>query len=217
VEFIVIWLACSIAAAVVASSKGRSGLGWFLLSALLLGVFGLLIVALAPAVPAGPPAEGGERMPCPACRESIMKDATVCRFCGTQLQSPLRGSAPARWRASGYYRVEVVGEASYQNELEAIAGRKTDKSKDFECKAVLTPESDNPHDANAVAVLITGRRVAYLSREDAVRYRAALARLGLAGQSVEADAIVVGAWDRGRRGKASYGLKLDIAQPLTIE
>jgi hypothetical protein len=42
---------------------------------------------------------------------------------------------------------------------------------------VLVPEPDNPHDSNAVKVLIEGRLVGYLSREDAVIYLPALRRL----------------------------------------
>ena len=40
-EVLLIWLACGILSAVVAESKGRSGLGWFLLG-LVFGVFALL-------------------------------------------------------------------------------------------------------------------------------------------------------------------------------
>lgn len=42
-EFVVFfWLGCAVCASIVASSKGRSGFGWFLLG-LLFGVFALLV------------------------------------------------------------------------------------------------------------------------------------------------------------------------------
>ncbi|MFL0289325.1 hypothetical protein ACJH6H_29320 [Mycobacterium sp. SMC-21] len=44
---LVIWVLCGIASAVIAGSKNRSRLGWFVLG-LLLGVIGLVIIAVLP-------------------------------------------------------------------------------------------------------------------------------------------------------------------------
>ncbi|WP_418002164.1 hypothetical protein ACNO8X_18370 [Mycobacterium sp. PDNC021] len=44
---LVIWLLCGIGSAVIAGSKNRSAFGWFVLG-LLLGVFGLVIIAVLP-------------------------------------------------------------------------------------------------------------------------------------------------------------------------
>jgi len=46
--------------------------------------------------PAAPPAEP-ERVPCPQCRELVMKDAIKCRFCGSNLRAP---ASPALRRAT---------------------------------------------------------------------------------------------------------------------
>lgn len=85
---VVFWLLCSLAAGIVASSKGRSGIGWFLLSLLLFGLLGLLIVGFMPSLKPAPVhaalADPRERTACPACREMIVKGADVCRFCGAK-------------------------------------------------------------------------------------------------------------------------------------
>lgn len=91
---IAFWLVCALAAGIVASSKGRSGFGWFLLSLLLFGILGLLIVGFMPSLKRAPALaalnDGQERAPCPACRELIVKGATLCRFCGTEIAPPAK-------------------------------------------------------------------------------------------------------------------------------
>jgi hypothetical protein len=73
----------------------------------------------------------------------------------------------------------VVGEASYQDNLWRIVGRRRspDGRVREEVYGVLVAEPDNPYDANAVAVWIQGLKVGYLSREDARRYRPGLLAL----------------------------------------
>ena len=75
--------------------------------------------------------------------------------------------------------LDVVGEASYQDNLWRIVGghRAPDGRVREEVYAVLAAEPDNPYDANAVAVWIQGLKVGYLSREDARRYRSGLLAL----------------------------------------
>ena len=75
--------------------------------------------------------------------------------------------------------LEVVGEASYQENLWRVVGgggSSNDRVR-LEVYAVLVAEPDNPYDANAVSVWIQGLRVGYLSREDARRYRPGLLAL----------------------------------------
>jgi hypothetical protein len=75
-----------------------------------------------------------------------------------------------------------VGEKAYQSFLIALlssrghsstslAGIHQPISESFVAR--LVPEVGNPYDANAVAVHIDGRTVAYLSRGNAARWRAA--------------------------------------------
>jgi hypothetical protein len=86
-----ILLITSVCAGVVADSRGRSGIGWFLLNLLLMGVFGLVLVALLP--PAAPepmfvhrPASDPFRFTCPECKEPIEDTArTFCKHCRSSL------------------------------------------------------------------------------------------------------------------------------------
>jgi hypothetical protein len=73
--------------------------------------------------------------------------------------------------------LEVVGESRYQDALWKIVGGRRGDPVRYETEAVLEPEPDNPHDANAIKVLIGGTVVGYLSREDAATFRPGL--LGL--------------------------------------
>jgi predicted Zn-ribbon and HTH transcriptional regulator len=77
----------------------------------------------------------------------------------------------------GYDTLEVVGESHYQDDLWCLAGGFSVDRIRCAVAAVLVPEPDNPHDSNAVKVLIEGRLVGYLSREDAVVYLPGLQRL----------------------------------------
>ena len=81
------WLASIIITTIVASSKGRSGFGWFLLS-IFFGPFALILVALLPSlkrdsVPSGVSVDTHVR--CPDCREFVFMDATKCKHCGIKL------------------------------------------------------------------------------------------------------------------------------------
>lgn len=83
------WLLFAVIIGMMASGRGRSGFGWFILacliSPLVAGVFVLLVTNKA--------AERGRPHPsthikCPDCKELILKDARVCRFCGCKLSPP---------------------------------------------------------------------------------------------------------------------------------
>ena len=68
--------------------------------------------------------------------------------------------------------------------------------------ARLVLEDDNPHDAQAVKVILDGHHVGYLSRADARRYRA------MRTPPAEVPALIVGGWDRGDRNVGHYGVRL---------
>jgi hypothetical protein len=84
----VIWLVLSILAGVLASTKGRSGFGFFLLSVILSPLIGLIAAAIAsPNVSKVEEAKvaSGESKRCPHCAEIIKTEALVCRFCNREL------------------------------------------------------------------------------------------------------------------------------------
>ena len=66
--------------------------------------------------------------------------------------------------------VRVVGVSHYQPALRSIAGAEGDRPVRYETQAELVPEPTNPHDENAIQVVVAGSVVGYLSREDAMRY-----------------------------------------------
>ena len=98
------WLVCGIGAAIVASSKGRSGCGWLILG-LLLGPLGLLISAgmsnvqqqaMMARMAADREGDAAQRRPCPVCAELVLRDALRCRFCGAALEFPAVETPAAR-------------------------------------------------------------------------------------------------------------------------
>lgn len=70
----------------------------------------------------------------------------------------------------GEVALEVVGESYRQDALWRLVGGRRSQPVRQEIVAVLVPE-DNPHDANAVSVLIDDQLVGYLARAEAARYR----------------------------------------------
>jgi hypothetical protein len=78
--FFILWIIFAILVGVFASSKKRSGIGWFFVSLILSPLIGFIIVAVA-----GPPK--GSLKKCPKCAEEVKAEAQVCRFCGFEFSS----------------------------------------------------------------------------------------------------------------------------------
>nr|DAR57309.1 MAG TPA: HIRAN protein [Caudoviricetes sp.] len=114
----------------------------------------------------------------------------------------------------GSFLFDIVGEASYQNNLKAIAGEKEEDGKEYECVAIIRAEPTNPHDSNAIAVGINNKLVGYFDRQTAKRFHTYLKNQNLSIDAVFAvNALVVGGWDN-RYSRGSYGVKLDV--PLSF-
>lgn len=100
-EIFVGWIVFSIVAGWVASSKGRSGFGVFLLSLILSPLVGLIVAfamqrgdALQQAAAARSGVAGGFRK-CPFCAEVVKAEAVKCKHCGSALD-PVAGLTDGR-------------------------------------------------------------------------------------------------------------------------
>jgi hypothetical protein len=111
---------------------------------------------------------------------------------------------------TGSYELNVVGEASYQSNIERIAGGRTSEGVRSHCEATLVPEDGNTHDPMAVRVDIQGKTVGYLSRPNAREYRAEIKRLGFPNGIFSCKALIVGGWERGTHDRGHFGVKLDV-------
>src|SRR5205814_10639045 len=87
------------------------------------------------------------------------------------------------------YAVHVVGESFYEENLRSLCGPATDHMRQFAKTAILTLESDNPYDRNAVIVDVDGLTVGHLSRAAAVWFRSRFG--GMSGSRFECDAVLI--------------------------
>jgi hypothetical protein len=113
--------------------------------------------------------------------------------------------------------VRVVGESAYQDALlELTGGRRLYGGVRMERVAHLAFEPDNAEDPGAISVTIAGRRVGYLTRPDATRYRDLVATA--IDQSGEANcmAVIVGGWEREHGDVGLFGMRLNLADPDAI-
>jgi hypothetical protein len=71
----------------VARQKGRSGVGWAIVSLLVSPVFALLALAAVPVRSGGM----DELAACPYCAEDVKSDAVICPHCRSNLDNTLAG------------------------------------------------------------------------------------------------------------------------------
>lgn len=103
------------------------------------------------------------------------------------------------------FDLKVVGESHYEENLYDLCGPATEHMRQLAKTAVLTLETNNPYDRNAVRVDIDGLTVGHLSRTDAAWFRQMCG--APSGSRFACEAVIVSL-----RGSAAcdYGVRLDI-------
>lgn len=110
---------------------------------------------------------------------------------------------------NGGYDLEIVGEASFQDNLLAICGRKTKNGHNKKTIAYLILEDTNPVDKNAVRIDAEGKTVGYLSRAVAIKYRDYLKHYQLTNIIGTCPAVIKGGWERDNGDSGHFGVWLD--------
>lgn len=88
------WFVLAFWVATRAEKRGRSAGGWFALSTVFSPLIGIALLMALPEVgnaalprdAQGNPMTALTHQRCPACRELIHRDASVCRYCGKELE-----------------------------------------------------------------------------------------------------------------------------------
>ncbi len=111
------------------------------------------------------------------------------------------------WRDESY-PMEVVGESHYQPAFLEICGPHSRYGYDVKLAAVLELEPSNPYDPNAIRVLIQGKTVGYLSREQAARVGQQMRNEQL--RNVGCNAKVRGGWRSNQHDEGTFGVWLAV-------
>ena len=121
---------------------------------------------------------------------------------------------PAIWGDS-IFNTNAVGTSYYQEALERIVGGRRDASVYCTVIAMLSKESNNSHDVNAVAVKIDGEVVGHLSQDINLQFRNELEALGVLGD-IQCRAMIVGGWSNNENDVGKFGIKLGFIFPIEL-
>ena len=110
----------------------------------------------------------------------------------------------------GNFKLEIVGEARYQDALDTICGPRVPMGINRFETAWLILEDRNANDKNAVRVEFRRKPVGYLSREAAILYRQQLKARGTPNANGQCQAVIKGGWVSSDGRKGTYDVWLDI-------
>lgn len=82
-EIAIGWFILALIVGVVAGSRGRGSGNWFVVALLLSPLLAIIILALLPNLKGAPNPK--THVKCPDCAELVLKEAKVCKHCGTKL------------------------------------------------------------------------------------------------------------------------------------
>lgn len=119
-------------------------------------------------------------------------------------------------KGSLLFMIEVVGESFFQDNLRRIAAKKNAQiqfngsdAMAFQVCANIVSEPDNPHDSNAIQVLIDDLKVGYLDRTIAARLTAQIKKRGFDRIDATCLSLVNGVY-RTDTEEYLFGVRLDI-------
>jgi hypothetical protein len=117
---------------------------------------------------------------------------------------------PRRVELFGRRDLPIAGTSHRQEVLSRIAGDALRRREHVAFTALIVPEPDNPHDANAIAVVAEGRGpIGYFGRRDALRYKEMAEELMARDAVGVCEAFLTGGWD----DEATIGVRLEIEGP----
>lgn len=125
----------------------------------------------------------------------------------------LLGSSRPSWQSTGRARFAIVGEASYQEALDTICGGRCEDGHEFATTASLRREPNNPHDPNAIAVVIDGKKVGYIPRAKAIKAASIMDADRKRCEAATCPALIVGGWIDEDGDHGHYGVRLALAWP----
>lgn len=103
----------------------------------------------------------------------------------------------------------VAGTTHHQRPLKSIAGEHGNTRAEVYCVALIVPETDNPHDDQAVRIDINDQAVGYLPRDAARSFRKRLDRKKFGAVTTQCAAKVWGGFDRNNEPH-EYGVDIYI-------
>ena len=121
-----------------------------------------------------------------------------------------------RLSGAGDYGLEVFGGSACREALGRLCGPPCETGHRRKAIAILVPE----HRGDAVAVMIDGERVGYLSPDAVEEHLDEMKRRGWPGLPAMCDAVIVDGRERvawGQVDRGDFRVKLDVSRPLAGE